>query len=102
MDLENQFAEYIGMLALSLRHADRVAPLADYCRGLILPGDRKSVEPMAAVVAPREVSAKHQSLHHFVAQADWSDERLLAQVWTYPDSPDGLGLEETLAFGPVT
>jgi SRSO17 transposase len=83
MDLENQFAEYIGMLALSLRHADRVAPLADYCRGLILPGDRKSVEPMAAVVAPREVSAKHQSLHHFVAQADWSDERLLAQVRAY-------------------
>ena len=52
----------------------------------MLPIERKSVEPMAAHVAPYEVSAKHQSLHHFVAKADWSDDLLLARVrdWMLP------------------
>jgi SRSO17 transposase len=83
MDIERRFAEYIEMLSASLKHADRLEPFTDYCRGLILPGDRKSVEPMAARVAPQEVRSKHQSLHHFVAQADWSDEALLSQVRAY-------------------
>ena len=49
-------------------HADRGHPLRDYCRGLLLPGDRKSVEPIAAVTAPARASAQHQSLLHFVGQ----------------------------------
>ena len=48
--------------------------------GLLLPGERKSVEPMAARVEPGRVQAAHQSLHHFVAKAEWSDEALLAAV----------------------
>jgi SRSO17 transposase len=63
-----------------LGHADRVAPLKAYCTGLLLPGERKSVEPMAARVEPGRVQAAHQSLHHFVAKADWSDEAMLARV----------------------
>ena len=35
---------------------------------------------MAARVEPGRVQAAHQSLHHFVAKADWSDEALLAAV----------------------
>ena len=46
----------------------------------MLRGERKSVEPIAAVTAPARVSAKHQSLLHFVANAAWSDERVLARV----------------------
>jgi SRSO17 transposase len=61
-------------------HADRAEPLNDYCLGLMLPVDRKSVEPLAAVTAPARVSSKHQSLLHFVGQAPWSDEALLARV----------------------
>jgi SRSO17 transposase len=57
-----------------------VAPLKAYCTGLLLPGERKSVEPMAARVEPGRVQAAHQSLHHFVAKADWSDEVVLALV----------------------
>lgn len=67
-------------LAQTLRHADRVGPLGDYCRGPMLSGERKSVEPMVALIAPREASAKHQSLHHFVAKAEWSDAQMLAAV----------------------
>lgn len=61
-------------------HADRVAPMTAYCTGLLLPGERKSVEPMAARVEPGRVRAAHQSLHHFVAKSDWSDAAVLTAV----------------------
>jgi SRSO17 transposase len=77
---ESRFAEYVERLSSALGHADRKAPLRAYCTGLILPGDRKSVEPMAARVEPARVQAAHQSLHHFVAKAEWSDEKVLAVV----------------------
>ena len=67
-------------LAEAAGHADRVEPLQSYCRGLLLPGERQSVEPMAARLAPGNVRRIHQSLHHVVADAPWSDEELLAQV----------------------
>jgi len=62
-----------------LGHADRAAPFRSYCAGLLLPGDRKSVEPMAVRVQPGRVRAAHQSLHH-VAKADWSDDAVLTAV----------------------
>src|ERR687898_1987961 len=79
---EARFAAYVEHLASVLGHADRAAPLKAYCTGLILPGARKSIEPIAARVEPGRVQAAHQSLHHFVAKADWSDEALLAVVRT--------------------
>jgi SRSO17 transposase len=80
MDKERRFASHVAALSETLGHADRVEPLGDYCRGLMLSGDRKSVEPMAALVAPQRAGAKHQSMHHFVAKADWSDAAMLAAV----------------------
>jgi SRSO17 transposase len=61
-------------------HADRIGPLKAYCTGLLLPGERKSVEPMAARLAPERVRQMHQSLHHLVADAPWDDEPVLRQV----------------------
>ena len=63
-----------------LGHADRDEPFRQYARGLLLPLERKSVEPMAAMVDPMRVSARHQSLHHFVAKAAWSDQAMLSAV----------------------
>jgi SRSO17 transposase len=60
-----------------------VVPLKNYCTGLLLPGERKSVEPMAARLAPDNVRRMHQSLHHLVADAPWSDEAVLAKVRAY-------------------
>ena len=79
-DRQERFATYVEALAEVIGHADRVEPLRDYCLGLLLPGDRKSVEPIAAVTAPARVSAKHQSLLHFVANAPWSNERVLGRI----------------------
>ena len=45
-----------------------------------MPGERKSVEPMAARLAPHDVRRRHQSLHHFVADAPWNDQEVLEQV----------------------
>ena len=61
-------------------HADRARPLRDYCMGLMMPCERKSVEPMAAVTAPARVAAQHQSLLHFVDEGRWSDQKVLAKV----------------------
>jgi SRSO17 transposase len=77
---EARFDAYIDSLARVLGNVDRTGPLKDYCTGLLLPVHRKSVEPIAAVVAPARVSAEHQSLLHFVGQSPWSDEALLAKV----------------------
>ena len=76
----SRFAVYVEAICAALGHADRASPFQSYCVGLLLPGDRKSVEPMAARVQPGRVQAAHQSLHHFVAKADWSDEAVLAAV----------------------
>jgi SRSO17 transposase len=67
-------------LANAAGHADRHTPLKNYCKGLLLPGERKSVEPMAARLASHDVRRMHQSLHHLVADAPWNDEEMLAQV----------------------
>src|SRR5271169_4017459 len=77
---EARFSEYVEALATVLGREDRAGPLKDYCIGLLMPGERKSVEPMAAIIAPARVSAKHQSLLHLVGQAAWSDEAVLAKV----------------------
>lgn len=77
-----RFHAYIQDLSAAVGHADRHGPLTEYCTGLLLPGERKSVEPMAARVAPAEVGAKHQSLHHFVAKAPWDERALIASVRT--------------------
>jgi SRSO17 transposase len=77
---ESRFAAYVEGLVSVIGHADRADPLRDYCVGLMLPCERKSVEPMAAMTAPERTAAQHQSLLHFVGNAGWSDEKVLAKV----------------------
>ena len=79
-DSESRFAAYVGAITSALGHADRATPFHAYCAGLLLPGDRKGVEPMAARVQPGRVQAAHQSMHHLVAKANWSDAAVLAAV----------------------
>ena len=77
---EKRFAAYVDQLGDVIGHADRKRPLRDYCTGLVMPAERKSVEPLAAMTAPASVCAQHQSLLHFVGLAPWSDEEVLAKV----------------------
>jgi SRSO17 transposase len=78
--VESRFERYAELMVQALEHADRATPARWYLRGLMLPGTRKSVEPMAARVHPQDVCSAHQSMHHLVADSDWSDQALLAAV----------------------
>ncbi|MET4279844.1 SRSO17 transposase [Bradyrhizobium sp. F1.2.2] len=80
MSIADRFAAYVGELTKVIGHADRAGPLRDYCSGLLATEGRRSVEPMAAVTAPAQVSAQHQKLLHFIANSEWSDEQVLAKV----------------------
>ena len=78
--LESRFEAYCDAVVGALTHADRAQPARWYIKGLLLPGDRKSVEPMAARVQPDAVRPTHQSMHHLVADAPWSDAALMSVV----------------------
>ena len=90
----SRFAAYVAAITSALGHTDRTMPFQSYCAGLLLPGERKSVEPMAARVQPGRVPAAHQSMHHFVAKSDGSDEAVVAAV-----SAQGLPVLEQ--HGPI-
>src|ERR671926_607211 len=77
---EARLEAYLDAIVGGLGHVRRAASARAYCTGLLLPGERKSIEPMAARLDPVHVQAKHQSLHHVVAQAEWDDAALLAAV----------------------
>jgi len=79
-DRSQRFEDYLEQLTRCAGHADRIVPMANYTKGLLLPLERKSVEPMAARLAPGKVRQMHQSLHHIVADAAWIDAALLKQV----------------------
>ena len=81
-----EYERYMKYLCEALGHRDRHAGFSDYSRGLMLPIERKSVEPLAAHIDPGHVSSKHQSLHHLVADSEWSDVAVLGRVrdWVTP------------------
>jgi SRSO17 transposase len=78
-----RFEAYLEKLTVAVGHADRHEPLRGYLCGLLLPGERKSVEPMAAKLDPLHVQARHQSLHHFVAAAPWPEQEVLRVARDY-------------------
>src|SRR5712672_4010257 len=80
IDGADRFVAYVEELTSVIGHADRALPLRDYCAGLLTAEGRKSVEPMAAVTAPAQVSVQHQKLLHFVGEGKWSDDSVLAKV----------------------
>lgn len=87
-----RFDAYMNSLMEAIGHTDRFTPLRNYCSGLLLPGERKSVEPMAARIDPAHVQSKHQSMHHFIADAPWSDDAVMQKIIDY-----ALPIIETLA-----
>lgn len=76
----SRFEEYIDLLAQAMGHADRYGPLKAYCTGLLLPGERKSSEPMAAKLNPANVKSQHNAFQHLMRLSPWSDEEVLAAV----------------------
>lgn len=69
-ELEQWIAPFLEVFGHKAQR--RWAPV--YLRGLLGPGDRKSVQPMAARVAPDD----HEQLHHFVCTSSWNPAPLQA------------------------
>ncbi|OLI92753.1 hypothetical protein IXO411_17480, partial [Xanthomonas oryzae pv. oryzae] len=74
--LEVRFEQYGEVVAAALSHADRKQPAHWYLKGLLLPGGRKSVEPMAARVHPQNVRSAHHSMLHLAAAVAWIESAL--------------------------
>jgi SRSO17 transposase len=87
VEAERRLEAYLERLSAVIGHADRHGPLRAYVKGLLLPGERKSVEPMAARIDPRHVRARHQSMHHFVANAAWDEREVLRAARDYALDP---------------
>src|SRR5919198_3418829 len=84
---ERRFEDYLDGIVAALGHGGRTEPARAYCTGLLPPGERKSIEPMAARLDPNRVQAAHQSLHHLVAKAEWSDAAVLGAARYRPSRP---------------
>lgn len=80
MDIAKEFDHYLAYLMQVLGHANRHTGLTGYCTGLMLPLSSKSVESIAVRVDPLHASARHQSLHHLVVKAHWSDHEPLRRI----------------------
>jgi len=85
-DLERWLAPFLARLGHKARQ--RMCPL--YVSGLIGPGDRKSIQPMAE----RLGLATHDRLHHFVSAASWDAAPLLEELARKAD--DLLGGDEAV------
>jgi hypothetical protein len=85
-DLERWLEPFL--VRLSRQAQRRWAPV--YLQGLLLPGERKSVEPMAHRVAPGDVP----QLHHFVSTAPWAtaplEDELVRQAERLVGGPDAV------------
>jgi len=87
VEAAGRLERYFEKLEAVIGHADRAAPLRAYVKGLLLPGERKSIEPMAAKIDPRRVQARHQSMHHFVASAPWDEREVMRVARDYALEP---------------
>ena len=90
MSWQGEFDAWLApfLACLGRKEQRRWAPV--YLQGLLGPGERKSVAPMAARVAPGEV----QQLHHFVAASPWAtaplEEELVRQAERLVGGPDAV------------
>jgi SRSO17 transposase len=80
--LERELGEYITSMTVDLGRPERRRAMGWYLTGLLLDGERKSIEPMAArlVGDTAETEAMRQRLQQCVSISDWSDRELLGRL----------------------
>ena len=83
---DRRFDEFIEHLSRDLHRADwcgRDEILHGYCRGLLIPGERKSMEPIAARMAPEHAPASREAVQQMITDSKWDHEPLLRSVREY-------------------
>jgi len=86
--LERELHEYLREILDGLGRRERVEALSWYITGLLLDGERKSIEPMAARLVDHEsdISAMRQRLQECVTISGWSDEEVFRRLALKVDS----------------
>jgi SRSO17 transposase len=74
--------EYLDDITADLGRVERRAALTDYAQALLLPGERKSVRPLAERIAsaPERVEGDRQRLQQAVAVAHWDEETVYRRI----------------------
>jgi len=80
--LERELREYLDGMVEGMGRVERRAAMRNYVVGLLLDGERKSVEPMAARLVDEvgEVGAMRQRLLDCVGKANWSENEVLRRL----------------------
>jgi SRSO17 transposase len=80
--LERDLTEFLDEMLDGLGRVERVAALRSYATGLLLDGERKSIEPIAGrlVDSPDEIQAMRQRLQQAVTIAAWSDAVMFGRI----------------------
>ena len=68
--------EFLGPFVARLGHKKRQQMCPLYVAGLIGPGERKSIQPMAERLAP----ARYDRFHHFISEGLWDEPPLEAEL----------------------
>jgi len=80
--LDRELREFLDTMTDEMGRPERRAAMRAYVTGLLLDGDRKSVEPMASrlVDDESEIEAMRQRLLGCVAESGWSDAELFRRL----------------------
>lgn len=76
--LDRELTAYFESMVAGMGRPERRQAMTDYLTALLLDGDRKSIEPMAArlVDDKREIQAMRQRLQQCVTVSSWSEEEM--------------------------
>ena len=80
--LDRELTTFVDTLTADFGRPERRAAMAQYITGLLLDGERKSIEPIAArlVERPDQLQAMRQRLQQCVVVSPWAAEELFARV----------------------
>jgi SRSO17 transposase len=85
--LDRDLGNFIDSMVDGMGRPERRQAMASYITGLLLDGERKSVQPMAArlVDDPGEIEAMRQRLQQAVCFSPWSDAEIFSRLSTKID-----------------
>src|SRR5215471_16437288 len=80
--LERRFEDYVAELFDGMGRLERRQAMRAYVAGLLLDGERKSIEPMAARLVDNEdeIEAMRQRLQQCVSVSNWPDEGVRSRL----------------------
>jgi SRSO17 transposase len=80
--LDRELTAYLDALTEGMGRPERRAAMAQYVTGLLLDGERKSIEPIAARLVDRaqDVQAMRQRLQQCVVVSPWAAETIFARL----------------------